>query len=63
MIGLVTAAASSRLLRGLLFDVHPLDPAAMLAAALLLAGASALASYLPARRATSVDPIALLRTE
>jgi ABC-type lipoprotein release transport system permease subunit len=51
------------MLRGLLFDVHPLDPAAMVAAALLLVSASALACYLPARRATRVDPVALLRAD
>ena len=62
-IGLATAAVATRLLRGLLFNVHPLDPASMLAAALLLMGASALASYLPARRAMRVDPIEMLRTE
>ena len=42
-IGLVSAALGTRLLRGLLFDVHPLDPGALVAAALLLVGASALA--------------------
>ena len=62
-IGLATAVVANRLLRGLLFEVHPLDPATMLAAALLLVGASALASYLPARRVTRVNPIALLRTD
>jgi putative ABC transport system permease protein len=60
-IGLVGAAAASRLLRALLFEVHWLDPASMVAAALLLVGGSALASYLPARRATSVDPVIVLR--
>ena len=60
-LGLVAAAGVTRVLRGLLFDVHPLDPASMLGAALLLVGASALASYLPARRATRVDPLAVLR--
>src|SRR6266568_1645242 len=60
-IGLASAVVATRLLRGLLFDVHPLDPASFLAAAMLLMGVSALASYLPARRATRVDPIVLLR--
>jgi predicted permease len=63
VIGLAVAAAATRGLRALLFEVQPLDPTALLAAALLLVGASTLASYLPARRATRVDPIALLRTE
>jgi predicted permease len=63
VIGLAVAAAATRGLRVLLFEVQPLDPTALLAAALLLVGASTLASYLPARRATRVDPIALLRTE
>ena len=62
-MGLVGALVATRLLRGLLFGVHPLDPASLLAAALLLVGVSALASYLPARRATRVDPITLLRTD
>ena len=60
-IGLVGAAAASRVARSLLFEVHWLDPASMVAAALLLVTASALASYLPARRATSVDPAVVLR--
>jgi putative ABC transport system permease protein len=60
---LISAVLGTRFLRGLLFDVDPLDPAAMLAAALLLVSASALACYLPARRATRVDPVTLLRSE
>jgi ABC-type antimicrobial peptide transport system permease subunit len=62
-IGLASALLATRLLRGLLFGVHALDPASMLGAALLLVGVSALASYLPARRATRVDPVAMLRSE
>ncbi len=62
-IGLACAVASSQALGGLLFDVRPLDPTSLLAAALLLVGASALASYLPARRAARVDPVAMLRAE
>lgn len=62
-IGLASASAATRLLRGLLFGVHPLDPASLLAAALLLVGVSAVASYLPARRAMQVDPASTLRAE
>jgi putative ABC transport system permease protein len=62
-IGLASAVAATRLLRGLLFGVQPLDPASLLAAALLVVGVSALASYIPARRATRVDPVSMLRAE
>ena len=62
-IGLVGAVVTTRLLRGLLFGVQPLDPASLLAAALLPVGVSALASYIPARRATRVDPVTMLRAE
>jgi putative ABC transport system permease protein len=61
-IGLVGAVAAGRMLRGLLFEVEPLDPSTSIAAALLLMAAAALASYLPARRATRVDAVSLLRT-
>jgi len=61
-IGIAFALAGARLLTGLLYDVHPLDPVALLATALLVAAASTLACYLPARRATRMDPVALLRT-
>jgi putative ABC transport system permease protein len=43
--------------------VHPLDPLTLLLTVLALGGVSALASYLPARRAAKVDPVALLRSE
>jgi predicted permease len=62
-IGLAGAVVATRLLRGLLFDVHPLDPASLLAAVLLLVGVSALASYMPARRAARMDPVAMLRAD
>ena len=52
-IGLACAVVATRLLRGLLFGVQPLDPASLLAAALLLVGVSALSSYVPARRAAA----------
>jgi putative ABC transport system permease protein len=61
-IGLVGAVAAGRMLRGLLFEVEPVDPSTSIAAALLLMAAAALASYLPARRATRVDAVSLLRT-
>lgn len=61
VIGLVGAVAATQLLGGFLFDVRPLDPVSLLGAALLLVAASAVASYLPARRATRADPLAVLR--
>jgi predicted permease len=61
LIGVAAAAAASRLLRGMLFEVDPLDPWATIGAALLLIAASALASYLPMRRATRIDAVAMLR--
>ena len=61
-IGIAGAAATSSLLRGMLFEVHPLDPSSILGAALLLMSAAALATYLPMRRATRVDAVAMLRT-
>ena len=62
-IGLAGAVAATRLLQGLLYGVHPLDPTSLVAAALLLVAVSGLASYLPARRATRVDPMVALRAE
>ena len=62
-IGLATAMAVTRLLRGLLFGVDALDPVSMLTAVLLLVSVSTLASYVPARRATRVDPMFALRAE
>jgi ABC-type antimicrobial peptide transport system permease subunit len=47
----------------MLFEVHPLDPWTILGAALLLIAASALASFVPVRRATRLDAMALLRSE
>jgi putative ABC transport system permease protein len=61
-LGLVLAFAATRVLRGLLFAVDPLDPVSLLGAAVLLVGASGLACYLPARYATGVDPARVLRT-
>ena len=63
LIGVVGAAAATRLLRGMLFEAEPLDPPTIVGAALLLMAASALASYLPVRRATRVDAVAMLRSQ
>lgn len=62
-VGLAGAIASTRVLEDLLFEVHPLDVPAMVTAALLVVGASAVACYLPARRAMRVDPVVALRYE
>jgi len=63
LIGLAGALALSRLITTLLFGVHPNDPASFAAIALLLAAVAFLATWLPARRATQVDPLAALRHE
>ena len=62
-IGLAGAMMAARMLRGLLFEVRPLDPPAMAAAALLVIGASAVACYVPAVRASRVDPLVALRRD
>jgi predicted permease len=61
--GLVLTFAVTRVLRGLLFETEPLDPASLGAAALALVGAAVVATWLPARRAMRVDPIEVLRTQ
>jgi putative ABC transport system permease protein len=62
-IGLGAAAALGRSISSLLFGVSPLDPVAYIAALGVILAAAALASYLPARRAATIDPIETLRTE
>ena len=61
--GLGGALGLTRFLRSLLFKVSPTDPVTIAAVMLLLAGAAALACYLPARRAAKLDPLAALRNE
>jgi predicted permease len=63
VIGLALAAAGTRLLAGLLYGVAPLDPLTFGAVALLLGAVALLASALPARRATRLDPLDALRHE
>src|SRR5262249_49322471 len=62
-VGAIGAFAGSRLLAGQLYGVSPSDPTAYTVAAALLAFAAAAATFLPARRATRIDPIAALRRE
>jgi predicted permease len=61
--GILAAFWLTRLIGGLLFDVSATDPATFAAIALLLLGVTALASWVPARRAARVDPIVALRSE
>jgi predicted permease len=63
VIGLVVAAALGRAMSSLLFGIEPMDPAAYLAGIGVILAAAALASYVPARRAASIDPIETLRAE
>ena len=62
-IGLLLAVATAKILSGILYQVGALDPIAFTVAPLLLAAAALIATWLPARRATHVDPIQALRTE
>jgi predicted permease len=63
VFGLAAAIAFTRWMASLLFAVRPLDPLTYAAAAVALFSAAALASYLPSRRATSVDPVDALRAD
>jgi putative ABC transport system permease protein len=61
--GLVGAFAASRFLRTLLFGVEATDPITFLVVSAILAGVGLAACYLPARRATRVDPLIALRVD
>ena len=62
-LGATGAFVLTRLMTKLLFSVEPQDPATFIVVALLLAAVAALASYLPGRRATHVDPLTALRAQ
>lgn len=63
LLGVGGALAATRFLRGLLFEIHPLDPWSIGGAALALIGAAALASYVPVRRAARADIVAVLGSQ
>ena len=63
LIGLAAAAATTRLLESFLFGVTTADPSAFLSGVTILGAVAFAASYLPARRATLVDPVQALRAD
>ena len=61
--GLVAALALGRVMSSLLFGIGPTDPAAYAGALAVTVAAAALASYLPARRAATIDPMITMKVE
>jgi predicted permease len=62
-VGLAGALAAGRVTRSLVVDVNPTDPRILALVALTMLSVSALAAFLPARRASAVDPVVVLRQE
>jgi predicted permease len=62
-LGLVASLGLTHLMKSLLFGISPLDPLTYTVVPIVLAAATALASYLPARRATAVNPVEALKAE
>jgi predicted permease len=63
LLGVLLAAGTGKLISGMLYNVGALDPVAFTIAPVVLAAAALLATWLPARRATRISPMAALRTE
>ncbi len=63
VVGLVASLEAGRLMRDLLYEIKPLDTSVFAAVAVVLFAVSAIACFLPARRASRLDPIQALRTE
>jgi predicted permease len=63
MIGLPASLAATRVLQNVLFEIQPIDPLTMVVATALLAVVALAACYLPARRATLIDPVRALRAQ
>ena len=63
ILGIAVAIPATRLLRGLLFNVPPNDPATFVAIGVMLSVVASFASYLPARRGTRIDPVVTLKSE
>ena len=63
VVGILSALASTRLLASLLYGVSPADPASFVVIGLLVVAIACVASWVPARRAVRIDPVAALRAE
>ncbi|MBI4499900.1 MAG: ABC transporter permease [Gemmatimonadetes bacterium] len=63
VVGLLAALAGTRLLTSMLFEISPSDPVTLIGVSVLLLSVALLAAYLPARRATKIDPARALRAE
>ncbi len=63
LLGLAGAAVASRLLSSLLYEISPYDPVALAATALTLLTVAAMASFIPARRAATIDPLITMRAD
>jgi ABC-type antimicrobial peptide transport system permease subunit len=63
VLGLASALALTRVLGSLLFGIRPADPATFAAVPAMILVVAVLATWVPARRASSVDPVSALRSE